>query len=108
MRPLKFRRNISVPATRTVFGRGVRTRPDAGAAGPARFNSRLNGVKKQVPHSLSDCDSNEWSVSRTSNLFFVGLLFPIFASEPNGFLEVGVVLENAEGTPRVLFLGGTG
>src|SRR5437016_13678326 len=46
-----------------------------------------------------------WSVSRTSNLFFVGLLLPILASEPLGFPRYLVVGHAANGAAPILLDG---
>src|SRR5256885_17037449 len=49
----------------------------------------------RLPGSKSRSNSEKWSVSRTSNFFFVGLLLPILATKPNGLFKVWIVLEDA-------------
>src|SRR3989449_4675166 len=64
--------------------------------------------RRRTPAAEPPSHSEKWSVSRTSNLFVVGLLLPILPPEPHGLLKVRVVLEYAECAPRVLFAhGGT-
>src|SRR5258708_7655399 len=57
------------------------------------------------PASEGEPIAETWSVSRTSNLFFVGLLLPILASEPLGFPRYLVVGHAANGAAPILFEG---
>ena len=73
---------------------------DADGPFPAWRSQVERGDASQAAESRSH--SEKWSVSRTSNLFFVGLLLPILSSEPDSFLELRVVLECAVRAPRIL------
>src|SRR5438552_7489072 len=57
------------------------------------------------PASEGEPRAETWSVSRTSNLFFVGLLLPILASEPLGFPRYLVVGHAANGAAPILLDG---
>src|ERR1051325_3148273 len=57
------------------------------------------------PASAEDPRVETWSVSRISNLFFVGLLLPILASEPLGFSRDLVVGHAADGAAPILHDG---
>src|SRR5438105_3634517 len=57
------------------------------------------------PASEGEPRAETWSVSRTSNLFFVGLLLPILASEPLGFPRYLVVGHSANGAAPILLDG---
>src|SRR5437763_15671923 len=57
------------------------------------------------PASEGEPRAETWSVSRTSNLFFVGLLLPILASEPLGFTGYLVVGHGANGKAPILLDG---
>src|SRR5436190_536557 len=70
----------------------------SGLAASSRARSRF-------PAAESRSHSEKWSVSRTSNLFFVGLLLSILASQPRRFFEIWIVLEHAVGSPGIFYSG---
>src|SRR5437762_485316 len=62
----------------------------------------LRRSNNSKPTSEGDPSAETWSVSRTSNLFLVGLLRPILAAEPLGFPRYLVVGHGANGAAPIL------
>src|SRR3989442_12104217 len=57
------------------------------------------------PTSEGEPSAETWSVSRTSNLFFVGLLLPILASQPGGFPRYLIIGHAANSAAPILLDG---